>query len=90
MAFRSADDGHTHPLTPERKEPAMCHLHDIRPIERECICPGPVLDAPHTDACDDAFRARFFGAWRTTRSAFAQAAADQQLLDVLGGRPALN
>ncbi|HEU0316150.1 MAG TPA: hypothetical protein VFR49_02405, partial [Solirubrobacteraceae bacterium] len=41
----------------------------IRPVERDCICPTrpPVA---HTPACEEAFRAKFFGAWHRERDRF--------------------
>ena len=68
----------------------MCQFHDIRPVERECLCDAAASGRPHSRACEEAFRARFFGAWRTTRTAFGEAAADEQLREGLGGRAALN
>lgn len=59
----------------------MCHSHNIRPVERACICPQAARGFAHTSACNDAFRARFFGAWRSTRMEFYAAAADQPVLD---------
>jgi hypothetical protein len=47
----------------------MGHHHVIRPVERDCICPTrpPVA---HTHQCEEAFRAKFFGAWKRERDRF--------------------
>ncbi|MGI8803209.1 MAG: hypothetical protein ACR2KV_13735 [Solirubrobacteraceae bacterium] len=46
----------------------MAH-HVLRPVERDCICPTRPADA-HTPNCEEAFRARFFGAWGRERDRF--------------------
>jgi len=46
----------------------MAH-HQIRPVQRDCICPTRPAQI-HTQRCDSAFREKFFGAWATARETF--------------------
>ena len=59
--------------------------HDIRPVERECICLERAGDGSHVAACNAAFREKFFGAWRGLRAAFHAEHTERELLDGLGG-----
>ncbi len=63
--------------------------HDIRPVERDCICLERAHDGSHIAACNTAFREKFFGAWRGVRAAFAAEHTERRLIDGLD-RAALN
>jgi len=61
-----------------------CH-HDIRPVERDCICLERTLDGPHIAQCNAQFRAKFFTSWSTVRNDFYAEAASGRLLAVPSG-----
>jgi hypothetical protein len=71
-------------------EGLMCRHHDIRPVERDCICLERTSDAPHIAACDSAFRAKFFGAWARVREDFHTEAGEHQMLSALGNQAVMN
>lgn len=54
--------------------------HNIRPVERDCICLERKPDGPHIAACNVAFRVKFFGTWLAVREDF-YAAGDRHVLD---------
>lgn len=68
----------------------MCRHHEIRPVERDCICLERRSDGSHIAACNAALREKLFGAWRGVRAAFQADAAERQLLDGIGNAAALN
>jgi hypothetical protein len=68
----------------------MCRRHDVRPVERDCVCLQRDPAKPHIAACDSAFRAKFFGAWRGVREDFHSEAAEQELLGAFGSQALLN
>jgi hypothetical protein len=43
--------------------------HQIRPVERDCICPARPATV-HTANCEAAFREKFFSSWRRERDRF--------------------
>lgn len=48
----------------------MAHRHLLlQPVQRDCICPQRRSES-HTQQCNDAFRAKFFGAWGAARERF--------------------
>jgi hypothetical protein len=47
---------------------AMLHP-EIRPVQRDCICPTQPTTS-HTKSCEGAFREKFFGAWGAERAKF--------------------
>ena len=49
---------------------AAHHDHDLAPVQRDCICLLRGSGSPHIAQCDQRFRAKFFGAWRSERSRF--------------------
>lgn len=60
--------------------------HDIRPVERDCICLQRKLDGPHIAQCNARFRAKFFTSWRGVRNDFyAEATTDRLLATVPSG-----
>ena len=67
----------------------MCRHHDIRPVERDCICLERPPGGPHIAACESAYRVKFFGSWRRLRNDLHAVAAGWQALDALG-RPSMN
>lgn len=68
----------------------MHRHHDIRPVERDCICLLRTHSDPHIAACDSAYRAKFFGTVSAVRNALRAELADRSLLDALGSSPVLN
>lgn len=68
----------------------MCRHHDIRPVERDCICLLRTDADPHIAACDTAYRAKFFGTVSRVRDVLRSELADRRLVEALGGAPVLN
>lgn len=66
-----------------------CH-HDIRPVERDCICLERKLDGPHIAQCNAKFRAKFFTSWRGVRTDFYAEAAAGRLVAVMPSGALLN
>jgi hypothetical protein len=66
-----------------------CH-HDIRPVERDCICLERKLDGPHIAQCNAKFRAKFFTSWLGVRNDFYAEAVGHQILGSSHGSPTLN
>lgn len=65
----------------------MCQHPDIRPVERDCICPQRDGDGPHVADCNAQFRAKFFGTVHGVRAALR---ASRGLPDPFGAAPTLN
>lgn len=68
----------------------MCRHHDIRPVERDCICLERTDADPHIAACDSAYRAKFFGTVSRVRNALRSELADRALIDAVGASAILN
>jgi hypothetical protein len=67
----------------------MCHHHDIRPVERDCICLERLPAGPHIAACESAYRVKFFGSWRNLRCDLQAAAAGREVTEAFGA-PSMN
>ena len=63
----------------------MCSHHDIRPVERDCICLERKPDGPHIAACNTRYRAKFFGSWAGIRADFYAEQAGRQILEATHG-----
>jgi hypothetical protein len=63
----------------------MGRHHDIRPVERHCICLERKPDGPHIHACNVAYRMKFFGSWAGVRADFYAEQAGRQMLDATHG-----
>ena len=68
----------------------MSRHHDIRPVERDCMCLERKQDGPHIAACNARYRAKFFASWLGVRKDFYAEAAGQQILGTSYGSPTLN